>query len=98
LNVTDQAVRIGAMTNDDPAPGQPAQPPAAKTVKEGSETEETSNLRAELDRERAARKKAETDAAHAQDEFHRLKQSTKGAPATPPPAKKSRWTFFDAED
>jgi len=62
-------------TNDTP----PAPPPAAETVLNGAETEETVKLRAELDAEKSARKKAETLAAEKEDEVHRLK-----TPATPP--------------
>ena len=42
-------------------------------------TEETIKLRKQLDESESARKKAETLAATAQDEAHRLKQVTKPA-------------------
>jgi membrane protein involved in colicin uptake len=73
-------------------------PPAAVTVLEGERTERETNLEAELATEREARRKAETDAAYAQDEARRLKAV--GLTPTPAPKKqKSMWNdFFGEED
>jgi hypothetical protein len=74
-----------------PAPAA-APPPAAVVVLEGTKTEREIQLEKDLETERLARRKAETDAAYAQDEFRRLKE----IPMPPPPnPKKSRNTFFD---
>lgn len=83
-----------------PAPPPPAEPPApppaAVTVLEGQRTERELELAAELEREKAARRKAETDCAWSQDENRRLK--TVAGPRPPAPAaaraKKSGWTLL----
>jgi hypothetical protein len=49
----------------------------------GEKTEESENLRQQLEAERAARKKAELDAAQAQDEVHRLTTPPKAAVTKP---------------
>jgi hypothetical protein len=75
---------------NNPTPA-PADPIAAKTVTEGKDE---IDLRSQLEAERTARKKAETDAAYAQDEARKLKE-IQGRPAVPPARKKCGWTFFD---
>ena len=72
----------------------PAAPPAAAAVINGK-TESEVNLEKQLEEERNARKKAETDAAHLQDENFRLKQSQ----AEPAPEKKGDgWHMPGEED
>lgn len=63
-----------------------AKPPAAETVIAAEVTEETLRLRTELETERAARKKVESDHASVTDEFHRYKDATE-ARATPIPVR-----------
>lgn len=75
-----------------PAPA-PAAPPAAAAVVNGK-TERELQLEKDLESERAARKKSETDAAYLQDENRRLKEIP-----TPAAPKKSRgWVFPDEEE
>ena len=86
-----------------PTPAAPEPPPAAKIVIDGGKTEHELALEAQLKAEQEARKKAETDAAYAQDEARRLKdlkdlQSRPPAPARAPKSAKARWTFFHDEE
>jgi hypothetical protein len=83
---------MSAMSDEIKPPGEvtpPAEPetdpapPVARVVVEASKTERELLLERDLEAEKAARKKAETDAAHAQDEVHRLTAPT---PGTSPPA------------
>lgn len=67
---------VATLTGNQPPPAAPTPPPAAAIVQNGDVTEDNLKLRQELDAEKSARKKAEADAAHAQDEAHRLKQAT----------------------
>jgi hypothetical protein len=74
-----------------PQPLDPAAPPATKIVVEGQLTERELDLQRRLDAAETARKKAETDAAYAQDEAARLR--------TPPQReKKASWGFFEEND
>lgn len=61
----------------------PAAPPAAATVVNGDVTEETLRLRAELEAERAARKRVESDHASVTDEFQRYKDATEARKVVP---------------
>jgi hypothetical protein len=67
-------------------------------VLQGERSEREGVLEDELAQERAARKKAETDAAYALNEARRLKELQKGPTPAKPKKTKSQWTFFDAED
>ena len=69
-----------------PAPGSA---PAAETVDTAKITEETEKLRVQLDQEKAARKKIETDHASVSDEFKRYKDATE-ARATEIPVKQGK--------
>jgi len=81
----------------DPPLQTPVAPPAATVVTQGSRTERESDLERQLDEERQARRKAETDAAYAQDEARRLKDIQTARPE-PPKAKRAPLTFFDEEE
>lgn len=77
------------------APPAPTPPPAAKIVNEGERTERELQLERDLEAERQARKKAETEAAYAQDEARRLKEVHKPKAKAKPPG----WTLLhEAED
>jgi len=65
-------------------------PPAAQTVINGDRTEKTVELAAELEKERAARKKAETESAGWQDKYQTLITAQKSAPAPAPAPAKAR--------
>lgn len=86
-------------TNPQPQP-QPvaAPPPAATIVANGGVSERELSLQSELAREKEARRKAETDAAYAQDEARRLKEAQSALPAPAPKAKKSGWTLLHAQE
>lgn len=87
-------------TNPQPQP-QPsaAPPPAATTVVNGGVTERELSLQSELAREKEARRKAETDAAYAQDEARRLKEAQIVAHVSAATkAKKSGWTLLHAQE
>ena len=73
--VTSEAGEASAPTTP-PAPpsNTPAAPPAATTVIEGEMTERELKLQAQLEAEKAARKKAEIEAGHHADEAHQLRQ------------------------
>lgn len=73
-----------------PAPA-PAAPPAATSVVNGK-TESEVNLECQLEEERTARKKAETDAAYLSDENRRLKE------VPPPTEKKSDGWHWPGEE
>ena len=84
-----------------PVAPAPELPPAAVIVKEGIKTERELELEKRLTDAESARKKAETDAAYAQDEARRLKESPPPPPVpTPTPrAKKGPgWTLLHGED
>lgn len=90
----------GGGGNDDEAPAPapspaPAAPPAAAAVIAGK-TENEVNLERQLEEERSARKKAETDAAHLLDENFALKK----AQEKPAPEEKSGdgWHMPGEED
>ena len=57
-----------------PPPAAPAPPPAAVVVLEGSKSERELALEKQVTELEAGRRKAETDAAYAQDEAKRLKE------------------------
>lgn len=78
-----------------PAPaGTP--PPAAAAVIAGK-TENEANLEKELEEERGKRKKAETDAAYAQDQVRTLKQQQQQS-TEPPGEKRSNGWVFPSEE
>jgi hypothetical protein len=83
-----------------PNPAASAAPPAAEAVLNATRTEQDAGLAAQLETERAARKKAETDAAYLRDENLRLKSVP--APPPPPPEKKKssgfRFTLLEDEE
>ncbi len=78
-----------------PAPAAPpaqTPPPAATAVVNGK-TENEVNLERQLEEERVARKKAETDAAYQADENRRLKEAKKTETDRP----LRGWVFEDEE-
>jgi hypothetical protein len=76
-------------------PAQPAAPPAAVIVNHGERTEREIVLERELQTEKLARKKAETDAGYAQDEARRLKELQAMANAPKPKNKNGTgWTLL----
>jgi hypothetical protein len=64
-----------------PTPGNPdpTPPPAGKEVIEGDRTERETQLQAELDAEREAKKKLEMDNAGLQDRIHTMTEQQKDA-------------------
>jgi hypothetical protein len=80
-----------------PAP-DPAPPPAATVVVNGDRDERVTDLERQLEGERTARRKAETDASYALDEARRLKEAQSLKPTPQPKPKSSPWTFMDDEE
>lgn len=79
---------------DTPAPeNSPAPPPAAPAVATGTKTERELDLEKQIEAERAACRRVETEHAHLADENLRLKTVV---PPTPPAKRKAAPnTFFD---
>lgn len=69
-------------------------PPAAAAVLSGSITEDSAQLRDELENERKLRKQREMEINELQDNL----RSLKNIPAPAQKAKPSPWTFFEGED
>jgi len=76
-----------------PAPVPANAPPAAVGVVNGK-TERELQLEKDLETERVARKKAETDASYSADEARRLKE----AQDNPPKKRRGGWVFPDEEE
>ncbi len=73
-------------------------PPAATIVVNSPKDERETNLEVELQKERDARKKAETDAAHLADENQRLKELRKLEKSDRPAKRRGGFGFFPGED
>lgn len=69
-------------------------PPAAVVVLNGSRTEREIALESELEKERHARRKAETEAAYTQDELAKLRAAQLLPPASQEKRKSSGWTWL----
>jgi hypothetical protein len=91
---TDPVDGNGAPPPETPPANQPALPPAAVAVLEGEENEELIKTRADLERERAARKKVEEEHATLADENHRLKSAGLN-PNPPAPDKPDKRTALE---
>lgn len=97
-NMSDETI-----TAPDPSPSpapEPAPPPAAVVVIHGQKTERELELEKQLELEGQKLKKAQMDAACAQDDFQRLKElQSHPAPAPAPPrSKRKGWTLFHEEE
>jgi hypothetical protein len=79
------------------AAAPPAEPPAGKTVKEGTETEEVNSLRKKLAESEGGRKKVEQRNVELEDENRRLKQPPQTQPQPGPKKGKRGWGFFGEE-
>jgi hypothetical protein len=77
-----------ANPSQQPPPPAPAPPPAAKTVMEGTETEETVKLRKKL-------KDAETRQSELEAETARLRAAQTPSPSVP--GKEEAWTFLEGQ-
>lgn len=85
VTLSGAAPAVGSAVTDRAAPPvtHQAAPPAAATVAAADVTEETLRLRAELDAERTARKRVETEHASVSDEFQRYKDATEARQTIP---------------
>ena len=85
-----------------PAPSpEPEAPPATKIVVTGGKTEREIDLENRLAATEAAKRKAETDAAHAQDVADQLRAQLKPTPPTAPTkptAKRASFGWWNEED
>lgn len=79
---------------------QPAPPPAAQLVVQAGKSERELALEAELERARERAKRAEIEAAYAQDELHRLKASAWDGQRQQPAQRKRKPSFgwFETDD
>lgn len=73
-------------------------PPAARIVVEAQRTERELTLAAELEAERTARRKAETDASYHADEARRLKELQSQVPAPKNKQKRVATGFWEVEE
>jgi hypothetical protein len=67
-----------------------APPPAAAAVLAGEVTEDTAQLKQELEKERGLRKQREIECADLQDKYHQLKTAVPIKQVKPAP-----WTFWE---
>ena len=98
--MSDEIKPAGEVTPPENSEPDPA-PPLARVVVEASKTERELQLEVERDEAVTARRKAEQDAAHAQDEVHRLSTPPTPGPSPEKPKRdgvRSRIFTFGRED